>query len=104
MNDKLIHHHLFLHLLEVPGTLPMFLAELLLQPVVLLFQIILRLVVGLLLLLLAQELLDPHGFLLVAPRSRLASASPRTPRRHLAAFARGPAIRYGTCSLGPTGC
>ena len=44
------------------------------------------------------------SFLLVAPRSRLASASPRTPRRHLAAFARGPAIRYGTCSLGPTGC
>ena len=43
------------------------------------------------------------GFLLVAPRSRLASASPRTPRRHLAAFARGPAIRDGTCSLGPTG-
>ena len=45
-----------------------------------------------------------HAHALVAPRSRLASASPRTPRRHLAAFARGPAIRYGTCSLGPTGC
>ena len=44
------------------------------------------------------------GVLLVAPRSRLAAASSaRTPRRHLAAFARGPAIRYGTCSLGPTG-
>ena len=40
----------------------------------------------------------------VALRPRLASTSRRTPSRHLAASARGPAIRYGTCSLGPTGC
>ena len=41
----------------------------------------------------------------VALRPRLAATPSRAPRRrHLAASARGPAIRYGTCSLGPTGC